>query len=71
MQHITISAVFSNIIQKAVEALTPLRFEHLVAIFFDGLWLIRVNVCCDKNDHGRHDDDDWHQLVGRANNVLS
>ena len=33
MQHITISTVFSNIIQKAVEALTPLRFEHLVAIF--------------------------------------
>ena len=39
------SAVFFNIVQKAFD---PLRFEHHVAIFFDGFLKKRVNVCRDK-----------------------
>ena len=41
------SAVFLNIVQKAFDP-PPLRFEHHVAIFFDGFLKKRVNVCRDK-----------------------
>ena len=43
--HYQISS-FLNIVQKAFDP--PLRFEHHVAIFFDGFLKKRVNVCRDK-----------------------
>ena len=38
-RNVSHSTVFLNIVQKA----PPLRFEHYVAIFFDGFFKKRVN----------------------------